>query len=94
MITVTVNGKPRELEGPLSVTGFLKALDINARQVAVALNGEVVPRSDWPRVTVNEGDSVEVVRAVGGGAQAGTIKEPLVMDALLIVGGVVLVRGF
>lgn len=85
MITVTVNGKPRELEGPLSVTGFLKALDINARQVAVALNGEVVPRSDWPRVTVNEGDSVEVVRAVGGGAQARTIKEPLVMDALLLL---------
>ncbi|TET94849.1 MAG: sulfur carrier protein ThiS, partial [Dehalococcoidia bacterium] len=55
MITVTVNGKPRELEGPLSVTAFLEALDINVRQVAVALNGEVVPRSDWPRVTVNEG---------------------------------------
>jgi len=67
MITVTVNGKPRELEGPLNVTAFLEALDINARQVAVALNGEVVPRNDWPRVTVNEGDSVEVVRAVGGG---------------------------
>ena len=85
MINVTVNGKPRELEGPLSVTGFLKALDINARQVAVARNGEVVPRSDWPRVTVNDGDAVEVVRAVGGGAQARTIKEPLVMDALLLL---------
>jgi thiamine biosynthesis protein ThiS len=67
MITVTVNGKPRELKSPLSVTAFLKALDINARQVAVALNGEVVPRSEWARVSVNEGDMVEVVRAVGGG---------------------------
>jgi sulfur carrier protein len=67
MIAVTVNGKPRELEGPLTVTAFLKALDINARQVAVALNGEVVPRSEWTRVTINDGDTVEVVRAVGGG---------------------------
>jgi thiamine biosynthesis protein ThiS len=67
MITVTVNGKPREIEGPLKVTAFLKALDINPRQVAVARNGEVVPRSEWGRVTVNDGDAVEVVRAVGGG---------------------------
>lgn len=67
MITVTVNGKPRRLEGPLNVTAFLKALDINARQVAVAVNGEVVPRTEWTRVTVNDGDGVEVVRAVGGG---------------------------
>ena len=68
MITVTVNGKPRQLEGPLKIAAFLKAVDINARQVAVALNGEVVPRSEWPRVTIDEGDTVEVVRAVGGGA--------------------------
>ena len=67
MITVTFNGKPRELEGALSIGAFLEALDINPQRVAVALNGEVTPRSEWPRVTVNEGDTVEVVRAVGGG---------------------------
>ncbi len=85
MITVSVNGKPRQLEGPLSVTAFLKAVDINARRVAVALNGEVVPRSEWQRVTIGEGDAVEVVRAVGGGAQTITTKEPLAMDALLLL---------
>ncbi len=73
MISVTVNGKPRQMERPLSVNAFLKALDINARQVAVAIGGEVVPRSEWPRVTINEGDAVEVVRAVGGGADTITI---------------------
>ncbi len=85
MITVTVNGKPRQLEGPLNVTAFLETLDINARQVAVAIGGEVVPRSEWPRVTIDEGDTVEVVRAVGGGADTITKKEPLVMDALILL---------
>jgi thiamine biosynthesis protein ThiS len=85
LITVTVNGKPRELKGTLSVTAFLEALDINARQVAVAINGEVVPRTEWKLVTVSDGDTVEVVRAVGGGAHARTIKEPMVMDALLLL---------
>ncbi len=85
MINVTVNGKPRQLEGPLNVTSFLETLDINARRVAVALNGEVVLRSDWPRVTIGEGDAVEVVRAVGGGAETITKKEPLAMDALILL---------
>ncbi len=85
MISVTVNGKPRELDSPLSITAFLKTLDINARQVAVAIGGEVVPRSEWPRVTIDEGDTVEVVRAVGGGADTITKKEPLAMDALILL---------
>ena len=85
MITVTVNGKPRRVEGPLSVTAFLKTLDINAGRVAVAINGEVVTRSEWKDATVKDGDAVEVVRAVGGGAQTITTKEPLVMDAFLLL---------
>ena len=85
MINVTVNGEPRQLEGPLNVTSFLETLDINARRVAVALNGEVVLRSDWPRVTIGEGDAVEVVRAVGGGAKTITKREPLAMDALILL---------
>ncbi len=67
MSTVTLNGKPRPLDGPATVSAFLATLDINPRQVAVALNGEVVPRSDWPRTTIRPGDMVEIVRAVGGG---------------------------
>jgi thiamine biosynthesis protein ThiS len=85
MITVTVNGEPRELDGASSVTAFLKTLDINARQVAVAVNGEVVPRSEWGHVTVNDGDTVEVVRAVGGGADTRTIKEPFAMEAFFFL---------
>jgi transporter family-2 protein len=86
LIAVTLNGKPRELEGPLSVAALLGVLDINPKQVAVALNGEVIPRDDWRRATVAAGDTVEIVRAVGGGAHtATTIKEPFAMDALLLL---------
>ncbi|TMF03114.1 MAG: sulfur carrier protein ThiS, partial [Chloroflexi bacterium] len=40
---------------------------INAPQVAVAINGEVLPRDSWSQTEVRAGDTVEVVRAVGGG---------------------------
>ncbi len=67
MITITLNGKPREIERPQPVTDLLAALEVNPRQVAVAVNGEVVARDTWARITVREGDVVEIVRAVGGG---------------------------
>jgi thiamine biosynthesis protein ThiS len=86
VIAVTVNGKPRELEGQRSVTALLEMLDINPKQVAVALNGEVVPRDTWDAAVIGEGDRVEIVRAVGGGARVDvTKKEPLAMDALLLL---------
>jgi len=67
MIAVTVNGKRRELDGDIDIVGLLQALSIDARTVAVARNGEVVPRDQHANVAVREGDSVEIVRMVGGG---------------------------
>lgn len=62
-----VNGKPREIDVEIDIAAFLQALEIDPRTVAVARNGEVVPRDQHANVTVREGDSVEIVRMVGGG---------------------------
>jgi sulfur carrier protein len=51
----------------MSVVALLQSLNVKQDQVAVALNGEVIPRREWPKTDVTPGDSVEVVRAVGGG---------------------------
>jgi thiamine biosynthesis protein ThiS len=67
MITITLNGKPRELDRSMTVAALLETLDVKPQQVAVAVNGEVVPRGTWGEATVRDGDAVEVVRAVGGG---------------------------
>ena len=85
MITVTLNGKPHQIEAPTSITQFLDALNISPRQVAVALNGEVIPRDHWSEVSIEDGDTVEVVRAVGGGSQALHTKEPLAMNTLILL---------
>jgi sulfur carrier protein len=64
---VTVNGKTQDVAGEQNVTGLLHALKVKAEQVAVAINGEVVRRGDWPETDLRDGDTVEIVRAVGGG---------------------------
>jgi len=66
-MNITVNGKPHELDGERNVVALLQSLKVKAEQVAVAINGEVVRRGDWPETPVRAGDTVEIVRAVGGG---------------------------
>ncbi len=41
--------------------------DPDRRGVAAAINGEIVPRSDWDRLLLRDGDRVEIVGAVQGG---------------------------
>ncbi len=67
MISIALNGKPHTLETAVDIATLLATLGVNPQQVAVAVNGEVVTRNDWPRAPLRDGDVVEVVRAVGGG---------------------------
>ncbi|MDP6493904.1 MAG: sulfur carrier protein ThiS [Dehalococcoidia bacterium] len=67
MITLTINGRHRELEGPTRLIVFLQASGIDLQFIAVAHNGEVVDRESFPQIVLDEGDEIEVVRPVGGG---------------------------
>jgi thiamine biosynthesis protein ThiS len=67
MIAITLNGKSRQIEGLQSVITLLDSLNIKGLQVAVAINGSVVSRDAWQQTVVAEGDTLEIVRAVGGG---------------------------
>jgi sulfur carrier protein len=63
---VIVNGAARDV-GELSVEGLVEQLTTARRGVAVAVNGEVVPRSSWPAARLRDGDRVEVLTAAQGG---------------------------
>lgn len=65
---VQINGKPREVQKGLSIAALLEELGLETRYAAVALNGEVVRRAEHPTVVVKEGDRIEIVQAVAGGA--------------------------
>ena len=67
MIAVTINGKPVQLEGSVSLEQFLDERDVNTKFVAVAYNGNVLQREDYSGIVLNEGDVLEIVQPVGGG---------------------------
>ena len=66
MQTLTFNGTTLETPAK-TVDQLLKLSGIEARGIAVALNGTVVPRSEWMDTEISTGDIVEVVTAAAGG---------------------------
>ncbi|HEX6344109.1 sulfur carrier protein ThiS [Umezawaea sp.] len=62
-----VNGELRDLPDGATVGAVLELLGAPEKGVAVAVDGEVVPRAEWRRTVVPEGGTVEVLTAVQGG---------------------------
>ncbi len=67
-MNLVVNGKPRQYDGTPSLAALLMALEVDRRRVAVARNGEVLRREEYERVELRDGDTLEIVHMVGGGA--------------------------
>ena len=68
MFTLSINGEPRQLPRPLSVADLLAQLGHDRRRVAVEVNEDVVPALRHAEHLLGDGDRVEIVTLVGGGA--------------------------
>lgn len=64
---IQLNGRPRDLDAPPTLGELVDAEVPDRRGVAVALDGEVVPRDAWDTTRVADGARVEIVAAVQGG---------------------------
>lgn len=71
MIAVQINGRRVELESPTALLAYLERLGVDPRAVAVEHNGVIVERDAYGSVVFQEGDTVEIVRMVGGGTGLG-----------------------
>ena len=64
---VTVNGEERTLPADSTVATLVEDLSAPSRGVAVAINGDVVPRGEWVATALEDGARIEVVAAIQGG---------------------------
>lgn len=67
MITISINGEPRQFNEPLHVVELVERLGLAGKRIAVERNGEIVPRSQFAARSIADGDTLEIVVAVGGG---------------------------
>ena len=65
---VTVNGETKAFSQPLTVAQLLVGCGLDSRKVAVERNLEIVPRSGYEAEMIRDGDRIEIVHFIGGGA--------------------------
>jgi thiamine biosynthesis protein ThiS len=64
---ITINGQTKTLPAPLDIAALLEAEGYSAMKVAVARNGDFVSKSSYADITLDDGDSIEIVAPMQGG---------------------------
>lgn len=67
---VHVNGESQNLQTGLTVEELLHKLEIQTDQVAVELNLKILDRGDFSHSVLHDGDTVEILSFIGGGAHS------------------------
>ncbi len=68
MKTIILNGENKQIDNSTTIKQLLKSLDLTNKRLAVEINQEIVPFSNFSSHILNEHDKVEIVQAIGGGA--------------------------
>ncbi|HTR64663.1 MAG TPA: sulfur carrier protein ThiS [Terriglobales bacterium] len=66
---LVINGEGRDFDSPLTLASLLEQLGMKQDRVAVELNRSIAPRDSWAHTELSEGDQLEIVHFVGGGAR-------------------------
>ena len=68
-MNISVNGEDKTVSPNLNIHDLLTALEIDPRQsgIAVAVDREVIPKTEWQATELHENSEVEIIRAVQGG---------------------------
>ena len=66
-----INGAEKDFPDVRTLADLVEKLGMKQDRVAVELNREIVPRSAWNETMLSDGDRLEIVHFVGGGAPAG-----------------------
>ncbi len=66
---IQINGEPQELRAGLTLHELIVELQLPPERLAIERNREVVRRANWHETLIAEGDQIEIVHFVGGGAK-------------------------
>ena len=67
MFQITVNGDVMSVDDGQTIADLITRLGLENKRLAVELNRDIVSRSDFTKTILSNGDTVEIVQAIGGG---------------------------
>ena len=68
-MTITVNGNKKDFENNLNLKELLNHLELKSERngIALCVNMQVIPREQWEKTDLKDGDKIEIVIAAPGG---------------------------
>tara|TARA_B100000927_G_scaffold228381_1_gene188177 strand:- start:482 stop:682 length:201 start_codon:yes stop_codon:yes gene_type:complete len=66
-MNISINKEMISLPEETTITSLLERLDIERKHIAVEINMEIIPKSEYDKHRLKEHDNVEIIWAVGGG---------------------------
>mgnify|MGYP000045828556 CR=1 FL=1 len=67
LIEIIVNGEPQQIVLGATVTELIQQLALTPERLAIELNLNILPRTQWAATRLQAGDQLEIVHFVGGG---------------------------
>ena len=64
---ITLNGKEKSLNENTILKHLIEELGIADKRIAVEINQEIIPKSEYANYAIRDGDTIEIVHAIGGG---------------------------
>ena len=66
-MNIIVNGSQHDCAPDESIPGLLLSLEMQDKKIALEINKEVIPKGEYDSYSLNEGDIIEIIQAIGGG---------------------------
>jgi sulfur carrier protein len=65
--SIQLNGEPYSIDGDAHLLTLIEKLNLRRGRIAIELNQSVIPKAEWPEISLRPGDQLEIVNFVGGG---------------------------
>jgi len=66
-MNIQINGNTQQFDDNITASQLVDKLGLQGRRIAMEVNREIIPRSQYETYQFNENDQVEIIHAVGGG---------------------------
>jgi len=65
---IILNGENKQVDSSTNIEQLLQAIGLSDKRLAVEVNEQIIPRSEFSGTALKESDKVEIVQAIGGGS--------------------------
>lgn len=64
---IKINGKEETIGGKIKLSEFISSKELSCERIVIEHNLRIVPKEEWPQITLEENDNLEIVSFVAGG---------------------------